>query len=271
MASDPQFTMPKYHNDILQRISENDHWYKSFQFEDQWQNPSVRGVILNRWHIWTEFISRWWDTHYTHFGGQTLKVLDAGCGDGINLMGLQNVLGQIGFRYSLEGVDYNPLRVERAAERFAEISIVQADLLNLPYENNSVHVVLCNHVLEHIREDVAAMAELRRILHPNGMLIIGVPNEGCFLAQVRNRFLQRQILRTTDHVNFYTEGSLRHRAMSAGLVMLDIRCEGFFLPYLPISSLIRRSSLGRGLVSKLGAIFPSQAADLIVATSRCRY
>jgi SAM-dependent methyltransferase len=46
---------------------------------------------------------------------------------------------------------------------------------SIPLENNSVDTIILMDVLEHIREPVNLMAEIGRILSPNGKLILGVP------------------------------------------------------------------------------------------------
>jgi SAM-dependent methyltransferase len=54
---------------------------------------------------------------------------------------------------------------------------VKADICNLPFENNSYDVILCNHVLEHIPDDTKAMQELYRVLKPHGMAVLQIPQE----------------------------------------------------------------------------------------------
>lgn len=54
---------------------------------------------------------------------------------------------------------------------------VTADICNLPFEDASFDVILCNHVLEHIPDDTKAMRELYRILKPGGWGIFQVPQE----------------------------------------------------------------------------------------------
>ena len=49
------------------------------------------------------------------------------------------------------------------------------DLTNLPFENASYDWVYVSHVLEHVREDRAALANIRRILKPGGIAILPVP------------------------------------------------------------------------------------------------
>jgi SAM-dependent methyltransferase len=52
---------------------------------------------------------------------------------------------------------------------------VHADLCALPFRAAEFDAVVCNHVLEHIPDDRAAMQELRRILRPDGIAILMVP------------------------------------------------------------------------------------------------
>ena len=54
---------------------------------------------------------------------------------------------------------------------------VKADICDLPFEDNSYDVVLCNHVLEHIPEDTKAMQELFRILKPGGWGVFQIPQD----------------------------------------------------------------------------------------------
>lgn len=54
---------------------------------------------------------------------------------------------------------------------------VQADICNLPFEDNEFDVIFCNHVLEHIPDDKKAMAELYRVMKPGGWGIFQVPQD----------------------------------------------------------------------------------------------
>jgi SAM-dependent methyltransferase len=51
----------------------------------------------------------------------------------------------------------------------------QVDLRDLPFDGGSFDVVFASHVLEHIKEDDLALAEIRRILRPGGFAVLPVP------------------------------------------------------------------------------------------------
>ncbi len=71
----------------------------------------------------------------------------------------------------LKNLDYT------TADLYSPIVDVKADILNLPFEDNSFDFILCNHVLEHIEDDSKAMSELYRVLKPGGTGIFQIPQD----------------------------------------------------------------------------------------------
>ncbi|KIA83471.1 SAM-dependent methyltransferase [Kaistella solincola] len=62
-----------------------------------------------------------------------------------------------------------------SADLFSPIVDVKADILDLPFEDESFDVIFCNHVLEHIEKDAQAMSELFRVMKKGGWGIFQVP------------------------------------------------------------------------------------------------
>ncbi len=54
---------------------------------------------------------------------------------------------------------------------------VKADICNLPFEDRTFDVILCNHVLEHIPDDGKAMQEMYRVLKHGGWGIFQIPQD----------------------------------------------------------------------------------------------
>jgi SAM-dependent methyltransferase len=52
---------------------------------------------------------------------------------------------------------------------------VKMDIHSIPFPEKTFDVVLCNHVLEHVRDDIQAMREIKRVLKPEGFAILQVP------------------------------------------------------------------------------------------------
>ncbi|MBN1639414.1 MAG: class I SAM-dependent methyltransferase [Ignavibacteriales bacterium] len=60
--------------------------------------------------------------------------------------------------------DLNPLKAEN-----------QMDITDINFEDNYFDFIICNHVLEHVKDDKKAMRELFRVLKPGGEAILQVP------------------------------------------------------------------------------------------------
>lgn len=52
---------------------------------------------------------------------------------------------------------------------------VKMDVHEIPFEKNTFDLILCNHVLEHVRDDIKVMQEFNRVLKPGGLTIMQVP------------------------------------------------------------------------------------------------
>ncbi len=52
---------------------------------------------------------------------------------------------------------------------------VKMDIHQIPFPDHHFDAVLCNHVLEHVQDDIQAMREINRVLKPGGWAILQVP------------------------------------------------------------------------------------------------
>ncbi|HEX6594153.1 MAG TPA: class I SAM-dependent methyltransferase [Bacillota bacterium] len=99
------------------------------------------------------------------------SILDVGCGDGY---GTYRLL-QSG--YKVTGVDLSNEMIARAQKRLhreSSVSLIQGNVLQLPFENNYFRGIMAINVLEWIEVPAKALGELRRILHREGLLFVGI-------------------------------------------------------------------------------------------------
>jgi SAM-dependent methyltransferase len=251
-------------HDPHQQIAQENSWYVDDQFAKQYERPGTKAIIEGRWKVFEKAIDDFFQVDNLPSTDNSARILDAGCGDGINLFGLNKIISEHKWSAMIYGVDYNPLRLERASKFSFVKEIKESPLDNLPYANGWFDVILCNQVLEHIPHDKKVLQEFKRVIRPGGLLILGVPNEGCSMAWFRNHVIQRSILGLTDHVNFYTEKRVSKILTDSGFSILRIKKAGIFLPHLALNYLISITKLGRKLLNFLGKIFQSQSAELIV-------
>ena len=95
--------------------------------------------------------------------------------------------------------------------------VVQGDATALPFPDDTFDVVITSEVLEHIQDDVAAIAEMVRVLRPGGRFAATVPS---WSPEVVNWKLSDEYHAPKapgGHLRIYTRTELRAKLRSAGL------------------------------------------------------
>jgi dolichol-phosphate mannosyltransferase len=161
-------------------------------------------------------LQRWWQRrrYATVLGmvGRAQRVLDVGCGSSKILEALPHAVG----------VDLarTPLRFRRRTNAH----LVNADLRALPVPTASVDAVVCSAVIEHVPWDPTVFAELRRVLRPGGVLVVGTPDYGRGPWRSIAWWYTRLIpdARRGGYVERYTEATLRGRLGEAGFDVQEL-------------------------------------------------
>lgn len=110
------------------------------------------------------------------------SLLDVGCAEGRKAEAYAAALGLPLERAA--GIEANPAYAAEAAKK---IKVYSADIERepLPLPEESFDLVVCNQVLEHLKNIYRPLRELDRVVKTGGHLLIGVPN----LAGLYNRAL----------------------------------------------------------------------------------
>ena len=85
---------------------------------------------------------------------------------------------------------------------------VKMDITDIPLEPDTVDLVVCSHVLEHVQDDAKAMRELRRVLRPGGTALIMCPVEQERPTTYEDPSIvtpeaRREAFHQNDHVRIY--------------------------------------------------------------------
>jgi SAM-dependent methyltransferase len=119
------------------------------------------------------------------------RALDAACGEGYGtaMLAAAGATGAV-------GVDIDQATVDHAREKYG-LEFERADVGELPFEDKSFGLVVSFETLEHVPDAARAIAELRRVLADDGVLVASTPNSAQYL--VDNEF----------HTREFTEAELR--------------------------------------------------------------
>ena len=96
------------------------------------------------------------------------KILDVGCGTGSLTFELAKSAGLV----EIQAIDFSPVFVEAARQRNTDprISISQADATALPFADDAFDRALALLVLHFVPEAGKAVAEMRRVVRPDGVV-----------------------------------------------------------------------------------------------------
>lgn len=103
-------------------------------------------------------------------------ALDIGCGPGADLGDLATGVSSIG---RVIGVDIHPRMVDEARRRMADYPQVEVrlgDAHALPVEDASIDRAHTNRVLQHLTDPETAIAEIRRVTRPGGLVALAEPD-----------------------------------------------------------------------------------------------
>lgn len=120
-----------------------------------------------------------------------MSVIDCGCGPGSITADLATIVAP----GAAVGMDIEPRQLE-AAERLANdrgvtnLNFQQGSVYEIPFPDASFDVAVAHFVLEHVRDPLRALREMRRVLRPGGLAAIKDPYYPAFTFRPQMPALQ---------------------------------------------------------------------------------
>jgi ubiquinone/menaquinone biosynthesis C-methylase UbiE len=141
----------------------------------------VKSSIMGTQHEWDSHIDnmlRLFDKNLEEYIPN--NMLDVGCGDGSRTMRIASYCNIDITR--IYGVDYDEDLIKKCQDIFHAVKI-DLEFESIPHHNDIFDLVICNQVLEHLKNYSKVIDELIRITKKKGYILIGIPN----LAHLINR------------------------------------------------------------------------------------
>lgn len=145
-------------------------------------------------------------------------ALDVGCREGIQSKWLER-----------KGYKVTSIDVEKVYEKCKVVNIENG----LPFPNESFDLIWCSEVIEHLYKPKEVISEFRRVLKPNGRMVLTTPNSYFLLMRFIHFFgITPRELQNPDHKQFFNERHIRQLFPKAKIY-------GFF-PYMLFKFKIKR-------------------------------
>lgn len=115
-------------------------------------------------------------------------VLDSACGDGYG----SSLLAESAFK--VVGLDIDEAVVEKANQKYgnSKLSYIAGSVENLPFDDAIFDIIVSYETIEHVNEKIqnSFLKEIKRVLKPDGILIISTPNKAVYTDLVKgiNKF-----------------------------------------------------------------------------------
>lgn len=158
-------------------------------------------------------------------------ILEVGCGIGDFAIALSQKKG-IYKEYIGLDISFNNLSTaKRLINKFKlsnDISLAQADIFRLPFKDESIDILICAEVLEHL-DDIRAMKEIKRVLKKESFVLITMPYLG-------------QLVEGWGHLRHYDLAMIKKLADDIGFVIKKFNIFGRFheISWVKIKRLLYR-------------------------------
>lgn len=154
------------------------------------------------------------------------RMLDIGCGLGFLLSGVAD-------DWERHGVEVSAFAARRAT-RYGQIH--QGLLEEAGYPDRHFDLVVIYHVIEHVADPLALLKEIRRILKPDGWLILGTPD---FDSGAARRYgANYRLLHDVTHISLFSNESMHRFLRDHGFRIEQVDYPYFATRYFNRNSLL---------------------------------
>ena len=149
--------------------------------------------------------------HLPHISGR--KILDIGCGRGEVLQQFKK------WGADVYGIELSGAAADVAAMKIGNTRIIRSELNNMHFSSQYFDVITMWHVLEHVRHPVNILQNVARLLKPDGIGYIEVPNAAGRVATTWKKSWLGYDL--PNHLTHFSIETLKDAADRGGLECIE--------------------------------------------------
>jgi len=186
---------------------------------------------------------------------QKKHVLDLACNEGT----ITDLIRRKG--NEVVGLDMSINALSLARKKNLELTRASAN--HLPFSDSTFDIVMAGEIIEHIFDTGGFLNEIRRVLKPEGELIITTPNIASLTNRIRLVFglqppcCEVEIEGKAGHIRAFSKVALDNLLRKHGFTVYEKRSDRIFIPIL--NTLLGKININ----NKLGDMFPGFGTILI--------
>lgn len=150
----------------------------------------------------------------THYQPEPGHILDIGCATGAFLVAMR----QLG--WTVQGVELSEHAADYA-RRMQNLDVHTGTVESAVFATDSFDIITMWDVLEHVIDPKATLQEVRRILKPNGLLVLSLPNPDCWEARLFKQYWVGWD--RPRHLHIFSQTVLNNYLQEAGFDMLSVQ------------------------------------------------
>jgi len=105
-----------------------------------------------------------------------------------------------------------------------QISFEIQDIRNMPYDNDIFDLIICCEVLEHVSVPQNGLTEIYRVLKPNGLAVLSVPNEPIWrVLNMARGYYWNNLGNTPGHINHWSTKQFKKFVVEHQFKVLDVK------------------------------------------------
>jgi 2-polyprenyl-3-methyl-5-hydroxy-6-metoxy-1,4-benzoquinol methylase len=208
---------------VIQRIDLTD---QSMAFNEEYFSTHTYKDVS-----FAKYSQYWWSNRFyailaRRYGKRGSSLLEIGSG-------LGHLVGQLEGTFKTAAVDVNHWALARSAPVAPQTPLQVASAEDLPFPDGYFGIVIIKHVVEHLPHPEKAIAELGRVIHPGGILILATPNLDSLLKPWKGeRWIGYQ---DPTHIALKHPAEWLGMIRQAGFRPRHIFADGFWdVPYIPV-------------------------------------
>lgn len=142
-------------------------------------------------------------------------LLEIGCGLGRHLGFVPEENKQ-----NYVAMDFDFPLLQKASAKHDAPAFIAGSVLQLPFPADTFDGVLSTYVLEHIQDLDQAFTEIKRVLKPNGKLLLALPTEGGLFWDLGRRLVVKPAFEKKYHINYDKIIAWEHRHSITEIMVL---------------------------------------------------